>query len=68
MTHLGCQEIREAFAVEPYHHDDGHCCVDLNDVTMDVVDWVSLSCEGVDEHPSASRYCCLGNLGNRDGL
>ena len=34
LPHLGCQEIREAFAVEPCY-DDGHC--DDNFVTMMVI-------------------------------
>ena len=36
--------------------------------TVDVVDRVSLSCQGVDEHPCAGRHSRLGNLGNRDLL
>ena len=31
---------------------------------MDVVDRVSLSCQGVDEHPCAGCHSRLGNLGN----
>ena len=34
------------------------------DDTMDVVDRVSLSCQGVDEHPCAGRHSRLGNLEN----
>ena len=39
---------------------------DVDDNTMDVVDGVSLPCQRVDEHSSARRHSCLGNLGNGD--
>ena len=47
-------------------HDDVDFDFNFNDDdnTMDVVDGVSLSGKRVDEHSSARRHSCLGNLGN----
>ena len=45
-------------------HDDVDFDFNDGEVTMDVVDGVSLSGKRVDKHSSARRHSCLGNLGN----
>ena len=77
LTHLGGQEVREPFTVEPWkfltisnfhQEDDGGCNKKGRwDITMDVVDGISLPGERVDEHPCASCHSRLGDLGEGQG-
>ena len=46
LLHLGCEKVGETFAIK----------------TIDVIDWVAFSCQGVHKHSCASSDCRLSNL------